>query len=118
MTPFDVARHVKLPTCCSVTESMVSTEFRLPILAVVMPAISLTGRKLYSHRNSIGKSPDVTKHWTLAESPKFDAVGPKSNSAIRGGTRIPFGNHKDVENFGSNNYSKELECFDMGNGFK
>lgn len=38
-----LARHVKLPTCRSVTESIVSTEFRLPILAVVMPAISPTG---------------------------------------------------------------------------
>lgn len=81
-----VARHVKLPTCRSVTESIVSTEFRLPILAVVMPAISPIGLSLNSQRNSMGKSPEVTRHCTLAESPKFDGSTPKLNGATFGGT--------------------------------
>lgn len=79
------ARHVKSPACLPVTESIVSTEFRLPILAVVMPAISLTERPLKSHRKSTGKSPDVIRHCTLAESPKFDGSSPKSKAASFGG---------------------------------
>lgn len=51
-----------------------------------MPAISVTGRPLNNQRNSIGRSPDVTKHCTLAESPKFDASSPKSYGEIFGGT--------------------------------
>lgn len=47
---------------------MLSTEFRLPNLTVVMPANSFTGRPLNSHLKEIGKSPDVTKQATLAES--------------------------------------------------
>lgn len=81
-----VARHVKLPTCRSVAESIVNTELRLPILAVVTPAISLTGFPLKNQRNSIGISPEVTKHCTLAESPKFDGSSPKSKCANFGGT--------------------------------
>lgn len=65
---------------------MVSTEFRLPILAVVIPAISPTDFRLNNHLKSMGKSPDVTRHCTLAESPKFDGSSPKSNGAIFGGT--------------------------------
>lgn len=62
------ARHVKLPACLPLTESIVSTEFLFPIFAVVMPEYSITGRPLNNHLNSMGKSPDVTRHWTLAES--------------------------------------------------
>lgn len=79
------ARHVKLPACFPVTESIVNTEFRLPILAVVMPGNSLTECPLKNHWNSTGKSPDVTRHCTLAESPKFDGSSPKSNEATFGG---------------------------------
>lgn len=67
---------------------MLSTEFRLPSLTVVMPANSLTGRPLNSHLNAMGKSPDVTRHATLAESAKFDGSSPKLNGAIFGGTKI------------------------------
>lgn len=81
-----VATQLKFPMCRSVTESIVNTELRLPILAVVMPDISLTGLPLNSHRNSIGRSPEVTKHCTLAESPKFDGSSPNSNGANFGGT--------------------------------
>lgn len=80
------AEHVNSPKCLSVTESIVSTEFRLPIWAVVTPAISPTGFALKYQRNSMGKSPDVTKHCTLAESPKFDGSSPKLNGATFGGT--------------------------------
>lgn len=68
------------------TESIVSTEFRLPIWAVVTPAISPTGFPLNIQRNEIGKSPEVTRHCTLAESPKFDGSSPKWNGATFGGT--------------------------------
>lgn len=84
------ARHVKLPACLPVTESMVNTEFRLPILAVVMPAISLTERPLKSHRKSTGRSPDVTRHCILAESPKLDGPSPKLKAAIFGGAEGGF----------------------------
>lgn len=89
------ARHVKLPECPPVTESIVNTEFRLPILAVVIPANSLTERPLKSHRNSTGKSPEVTRHCTLAESPKFDGSSPKSNAAIFGGA-VNFPMHRTI----------------------
>lgn len=48
---------------------MFIAELRLPNLTVEIPAISDIGLLLNSHLNSIGESPDVTKHETLAESP-------------------------------------------------
>lgn len=74
------------PACVAVTESIFNTELRLPNFTVVMPEYSFTGRPLKYHRNSTGKSPDVTKHCTLAESPKFDGLSPKLKCAIDGGT--------------------------------
>lgn len=67
---------------------MFITEFRLPSLTVVMPENSFTGRPLKNHLNTIGKSPDVTRHWTLAESAKLDGRSPNANCAILGGTII------------------------------
>lgn len=81
-----VAWHVNLPACCAVTESILSTELRLPNFTVVIPEYSLTGRPLKYHLKSMGRSPDVTKHCTLAESPKFDGLSPKLKWAIDGGT--------------------------------
>lgn len=65
---------------------MVSAYVRLPNFTVEMPNISETGRSLNNHLNPMGKSPDVTKHWTLAESAEFDGSLPKSNGAIFGVT--------------------------------
>lgn len=76
------------PACFPVTESIFNTEFRLPSLTVVMPENSLTGRPLKYHLKSMGKSPEVTKHWTLAESPAFDGLSPKLKLAICGGAKI------------------------------
>lgn len=58
----------------------------MPSLTVVIPGTSFTGRPFKSHLNSMGKSPDVTKHATLAESAKLDGSFPKSKGAIFGGT--------------------------------
>lgn len=80
------ASQVYLPACFPVTESIFSTEFRLPSLTVVMPANSLTGRSLKNHLKLMGKSPDVTRQATLAESAAFDGSFPKSNGAIFGRT--------------------------------
>lgn len=74
------------PACFPVTESILSTEFRLPNLTVVIPANSFTGRPLKNHLNDTGASPVVTRHATLAESAKFEVSSPKSNGAIFGGT--------------------------------
>lgn len=65
---------------------MFSTEFRVPNFIVVIPGTSITGRPFNSHLNSMGKSPDVTKHATLAESAKLEGSVPKSKGAIFGGT--------------------------------
>lgn len=74
------------PACLADTESIFSTEFRLPNLTVVMPASSFTGRPSKNHLNVIGKSPVMTKQATLADSATFDGSSPKSNGAIFGGT--------------------------------
>lgn len=82
------AEQVKLPEWPPVTESIFNTEFLLPSFTVVIPEYSFTGLPLKYHRNEIGKSPDVTKHCTLAESPKFDGLSPKLKCAIDGGTNF------------------------------
>lgn len=34
----------------------------------------------------MGKSPTITEHWILADSPKLDGSSPKLNGTIFGGT--------------------------------
>lgn len=67
---------------------MVNAYVRLPNFAVDMPKLSISARSLNSHLKAMGKSPDVTRHCTLAESPEFDGSPPKSNAAIRGATNL------------------------------
>ena len=58
-----------------------------PNFTVETPEISVTGRLLKNQRNSMGESPAVRRHWTLADSPKL-AGSPKSKAAMRNGTAI------------------------------
>lgn len=67
-----------MPRCLPLTESMVNADVRFPNFTVDMPKSSVIERLLNNHLNSIGKSPDVTKHWTLVESPEFEGSPPKS----------------------------------------
>lgn len=68
------------------TESIVIAELFFPSLTVDIPDTSDTGLSLNNHLKFTGVSPDTSKHWTLADSPKLEGSSPKSNEAIFGGT--------------------------------
>lgn len=67
---------------------MVNADVLLPNLTVETPDKYVTGNWLKNHLKLIGKSPDVTRHWTLAASLKLDVSSPKLNGEIFGGTEI------------------------------
>lgn len=77
---------------------MVKAYVRFPSFTVEMPNISEIGRPLYSHLKFNGKSPDVTRHCTLADSPEFDGSPPKSKGAIFG-TTAKCGVENNLPNF-------------------
>lgn len=96
------ASHVYVPACFQLTESIVSAYVRLPNFTVDTPNISEMGRSLNSHFSSSGRSPDVIKHCTLAESPELDGSLPKSNGAIFGVTNgknapLKIDDHRNAE---------------------
>lgn len=91
---------------------MFIAELRFPNLTVEIPEISDIGRLLNNHLNSIGESPDVTKHETLAESPWLDGSSPKLKLAIFGGTRNNFEKKKIINrspNLRSNFYLRKSQ---------
>lgn len=75
---------------------MVNAYVRLPSFTVEMPNISEIGRPLYSHLKFSGKSPVVTRHCTLVDSPELDGSSPKSNGAIFGKTVCHIKGNKQI----------------------